>query len=1050
MEHSRKSNSMSKTPPNRRGITFEVGAAVEACDSLKNWYAANIEKIDYEDEKVLIHYRQWSHRYDEWFDWASPYLRPVERVQLRRERLQDGCSLPGFHVNEKVLASWSDCRFYPAKVLAVHKDASYTVKFYDGFIQTVKGMHVKPFIKERVRQKSQTFDRNGEKNPFKMTKKHSRQQEGVSHKSKPGSQHDCGPESESDSDSTDERAQGKREKAPGQDRAGACKADRVGMPEGDGPERGECPAGHMGQHNYSKSFAKTSVHREEGGDGRAGVERGTCSALDDGTENGEPETELPEQKEEENGPLQSRTAQGLSGKRRCLVGQSDMSFKKIKTETFSDKCEHGESRLSSEMSKQTLSENGLECDPIPSTQAQSSNGTAALRTEGQSEASKHLPSPPAKPARKQGFHNPKRFSREPLYRVIKNQPPPVLSINLDHNPFKCNIPGCSKSFRKAKLLHYHMKYYHGDEWPPTEAPGASGGVHTRAANKQTPPTSWQSSKRRRSMTLSLREHLGLDAAAHGDALSAPPPRAEGWSVAQMAERKQTLAPPAVSMHQLQALPKEKSREKQQDRNRGVVDKDRKSAVETVCVKDRDRSKEKKSRAFLRIKLKKKKKKKSKSGSEENIDISVFGPQSKLSLSPKPVPSHAHPAEAFQHSRGRGQAQHMQTDDEASVSDWSSDSYGWSDDETGMDVDLTTTPLSCGSVDSATVAQETVRCVCEVAEENDFMIQCEVCLCWQHRACMGLLVDTTPDAYACFICREPSGQRLSLRYWCDQDWLNSGRMFGFSFLEENYSHQNARKIVATHQLLGDVHHVLEVLNSLQLKINILQNEAHPDLKLWNSPWQQVGGRARRVFTMAPSTTHSPSSSSSDEGLHRSRSATKWLHREASSSSSSSSSFHNYISSEHCYQKPRACYTVLGRSLEAEMGGGSEPEDSPRGSEPGDSPRGSQNFLHYEQHNGEEPHPLQFRGSKDGGEELMGGSRQQQRINLLEHIECVQDEVMHRMDSIERELDVLESWLDYSGELEPPEPLSRLPELKHSIKQLLGDLGKMQQIAVACAT
>lgn len=29
--------SMSKTPPNRRGITFEVGAQLEARDSLKNW-----------------------------------------------------------------------------------------------------------------------------------------------------------------------------------------------------------------------------------------------------------------------------------------------------------------------------------------------------------------------------------------------------------------------------------------------------------------------------------------------------------------------------------------------------------------------------------------------------------------------------------------------------------------------------------------------------------------------------------------------------------------------------------------------------------------------------------------------------------------------------------------------------------------------------------------------------------------------------------------------------------------------------------------------------
>lgn len=29
--------SMSKTPPNRRGISFEVGAQLEARDSLKNW-----------------------------------------------------------------------------------------------------------------------------------------------------------------------------------------------------------------------------------------------------------------------------------------------------------------------------------------------------------------------------------------------------------------------------------------------------------------------------------------------------------------------------------------------------------------------------------------------------------------------------------------------------------------------------------------------------------------------------------------------------------------------------------------------------------------------------------------------------------------------------------------------------------------------------------------------------------------------------------------------------------------------------------------------------
>uniref|UniRef100_A0A8C4TQI2 PHD finger protein 20-like protein 1 n=1 Tax=Erpetoichthys calabaricus TaxID=27687 RepID=A0A8C4TQI2_ERPCA len=117
---------MSKKPPNRRGISFEVGAQLEARDSLKNWYSASVEKIDYDEEKVLIHYRQWSHRYDEWFDWDSPYLRPVERVQLRKEGLQaeegDPVSISYYvafcYISEAVHILFKcDCKLY---ILTVH------------------------------------------------------------------------------------------------------------------------------------------------------------------------------------------------------------------------------------------------------------------------------------------------------------------------------------------------------------------------------------------------------------------------------------------------------------------------------------------------------------------------------------------------------------------------------------------------------------------------------------------------------------------------------------------------------------------------------------------------------------------------------------------------------------------------------------------------------------------------------------------------------------------------------------------------------------------
>ena len=38
--------------------------------------------------------------------------------------------------------------------------------------------------------------------------------------------------------------------------------------------------------------------------------------------------------------------------------------------------------------------------------------------------------------------------------------PKELIIEIDHNKYKCQIPGCDKSFRKESGLEYHMKYYH--------------------------------------------------------------------------------------------------------------------------------------------------------------------------------------------------------------------------------------------------------------------------------------------------------------------------------------------------------------------------------------------------------------------------------------------------------------------------------------------------------------------------------------------------------------------------------------------------------------
>uniref|UniRef100_A0A8C6UEZ9 PHD finger protein 20, a n=1 Tax=Neogobius melanostomus TaxID=47308 RepID=A0A8C6UEZ9_9GOBI len=831
---------MSKTPPNRRGITLRTG---------ESWYIANIEKIDYEDEKVLIHYRQWSHRYDEWFEWTSPYLRPVERVQLRRQGRHDD----GFHINDKVLASWSDCRFYPAKVTSVNKDGSYTVKFYDGVVQTVKGIHVKPFIKEvkrMARRGPNRRDRRSQENggpKFKRARRSTSDQEEDS--------------TEDDEHEEEMKTNGEMESSPSH-----------------GVEEVSDKFKVTGLTNGVKTEGDDVCHLNEVRSNEGHAEHGTKP-------------------------------------------YSDFS------KPYSD---------SNQMSKQT------EQDSITMTTTQT-NGDVDKRPVGQSESTQHaVDVPPPQTVKRECAHFENLFSII-VYLMLEN-PPPVLSINLDHNPFKCTTPGCTKSFRKAKLLHYHMKYYHGEEQPLETVRS----VHTRAAEKQA-------------------------------------------SVFDGPKRRRTIS---ATMHPV----KDKFREKPKQKD------------------------------FLRIKLKKrKKKKKAMSGRKAFSALSLL-------LSVHCMCIYLKTFDAFL------------VVDEDSFSDWSTDSCGWSDEDFG-DLDVTTPPLSIDSGAVDTSDQEIVRCICEVEEENDFMIQCEECLCWQHGTCMGLLEDNVPDRYTCYICRDPPGQRQSQRYWYERDWLSNGHMFGLSFLEENYSHQNAKKITSTHQLLGDVHHVVEILNGLQLKMSVLQNNAHPELQLWRLPWKQA--ERARFHTDSDSCRGKEDMSRGEILLSN---ALEKLSRAAATSSSSCSSSpfpsfqDSYITSEHCYQKPRAYYPAVEQRLVVETRQASEVEDNRRSTE---------ELLEREQRYGnlsesDKPKSTSSKIKEEKDETCTEEHHQQWQLNLLDHIDAVQDEVSFRMDFIERELDVLESWLDFTGELEPPEPLARLPQLKHRIKRLLTQLGKVQQISLYSAT
>ncbi|KAM7150647.1 PHD finger protein 20 isoform 7-T8 [Macrochelys suwanniensis] len=907
---------MTKHPPNRRGINFEVGAQLEARDRLKNWYPAHIEEIDYEEGKVLIHFKRWNHRYDEWFCWDSPYLRPLEKIQLRKEGLheEDGCG--GFRINDQVLACWSDCRFYPAKVTSVNKDGTYTVKFYDGVVQTVKNIHVKAFSKD-------------------------------------------------------------------QNIVGNARPKERGNEIPSSPEKRE----------------KFKEQRKA-------------------TENAKKD------KDEKSLKTEKRSKPDKEGKIIVISEKGKVSEKNLPKNGKED--------------KENISENDMEYSVDTQIEKKSENDNVKSPPENIKETKRKRGRPPITP---------------PTEQSSQTLQPITLELRRRKIPKGGEVP--SKRTRIEKNL-------------------------SQEKLKNSPDSNERDQIRRRSSRLSsngspeiintvLVTTTFAEIGPLKDPASSPKePEELQFEIPVESDQNCEQAPQSsgdVSQTTPLDVNSSLKEENVDDRELSFTSTETQEPSVVKAVKDKEKNKEKKSKDTVRSKSKKKKKKfKSEYlGSEENIDISQELSQPKSVITTRynsSNRSYPHLSTPLHVSDSAQHRDRVKVNEEDTLSESSTDSLLWSDDDCSQDIDVTTNPDE--EFDEEDSDFGIVRCICEVEEENDFMIQCEECLCWQHGVCMGLLEDNVPEKYTCYICQDPPGQRSSLKYWYEKEWLSNGHMHGLAFLEENYSHQNAKKIVATHQLLGDVQKVIEVLHGLQLKMSILQNKEHPDLKLWCHPWKH--------FTVDEK-IHTKHIIHIEENCCKEETISyRTFNGTAEKPSTIPSVEESYITSEHCYQKPRAYYPAIEQRLVVETRGSAMDDGVNRIRENGDdalSERFGWNLDRelYKLENESKHNYSKVRecvSKKIPSEEAIEmkllekdkegvvNSQLQWQLNLLAHVESLQDEVTHRMDFIEKELDVLESWLDYTGELEPPEPLARLPQLKHCIKQLITDLGKVQQIALCCST
>ncbi|XP_077872816.1 PHD finger protein 20-like protein 1 isoform X9 [Ictidomys tridecemlineatus] len=959
---------MSKKPPNRPGITFEIGARLEALDYLQKWYPSRIEKIDYEEGKMLVHFERWSHRYDEWIYWDSNRLRPLERPALRKEGLKEEEDFFDFKAGEEVLARWTDCRYYPAKIEAINKEGTFTVQFYDGVIRCLKRMHIKAMPEDA---KGQFLFQVKSQHPLSW----------------------CCPI----------------------DPAGSCNQS-MGSEDWIALVKAAAAAAAK---NKTGSKPRTSANSNK----EKEKEERKWFKVPSKKEETSTRITTPEVEKKEDLPTSSETFVGLHVENvpKMIFPQpeSTLSNKRKNNQGNSFQAKRARlNKITGLLASKAVGVDGAE-------KKEDYNETAPMLEQAIS------PKPQSQ-----------KKNEADISSSANTQKPALLSSTLSSG--KARSKKCKHESGDSSGCIKPPKSPLSPELIQVEDLTLVSQLSSSVINKTMPDV----------VHLPLEKMgpcLPLDLSRGSEVAVPLAPDSSLHNECSRAEKEDTQR---LSNHSSKAVTDGRGA----PAAAGILKTEKKVKLEEKSStafgkrkeKDKER-KEKRDKDHYKPKQKKKKKKKKKSKQHDYSDYedssleflercsSPLTRSSGSSLAPRSM--FTEKTTTYQYPRAilSVDLSGENLSDVEFLDDSSTESLLLSGDEYNQDFDSTNFEESQDEDDAL---NEIVRCICEMDEENGFMIQCEECLCWQHSVCMGLLEESIPEQYICYICRDPPGQRWSAKYRYDKDWLNNGRMCGLSFLKENYSHLNAKKIVSTHHLLADVYGVTEVLHGLQLKIGILKNKHHPDLHLWACSGKRKDHNQGMAGVEKKPTVQDTVNLEEKKYVQNHKEPPRLPLKVEGT----------YITSEHSYQKPPS----FGQDCKSLADPGSSDDDDVSSfEEEQEFHTGDKHHLQYSAKEHGMPEKNSAAGNKafvyndKKGNEDPGDSHLQWQLNLLTHIENVQNEVTSRMDLIEKEVDVLESWLDFTGELEPPDPLARLPQLKRHIKQLLIDMGKVQQIATLCS-
>ncbi|XP_052233904.1 PHD finger protein 20-like isoform X2 [Dreissena polymorpha] len=425
-----------------------------------------------------------------------------------------------------------------------------------------------------------------------------------------------------------------------------------------------------------------------------------------------------------------------------------------------------------------------------------------------------------------------------------------------------------------------------------------------------------------------------------------------------------------------------------------------------------------------------------------------------------------------------------------------DPYTSEDSSLGTKAEVKTETRSLEGLEDSSVTDaeeflkpdELVNCICDYQEENGLMIQCEVCMCWQHAACFGITERTLPKTYVCFVCENPPGVRESSKYIHEQDWFKTGEIASFNFLNvPPMSEEKCSTVKATHNLVSEIHHLNTVLFSLKLQLKIIRTKDESKLKQWRLDWDVYDPLQDTIESCPPPGADKPEIKTEpvDIDLKGDNCATSVLPdismgncsggvvikqecqtgsdmtsadlvspRNVNLSESSSDNIATNHNTNNCPVDGNNSSNNLSENVESNAllsreicrSNGQEAQTSVS-SNLGDQ-HGEQ-LTNNEQHRQVVPSEEDTGTHSDSTESVVEDPVEVCEKNLISHILRVQGEISERLDKIEEEVTMLEAMEACQSRRPPVNPqlvLNDMPQLKHSMRNMCSDLTKVKKMSV----